>query len=116
MPYPTRPAPPNGPGTCPRCDEAVIWCITTANKVPIAVDPDRDPRGNQAVHQDRTGRWIARQLTKDRATPEGAEALYVPHVVTCPVARATADRTRAAARRRTTSRATTGVRPVRWQW
>lgn len=104
-----RPPAPNGPGHCPRCHQEVIWTLTAENKVTRAVNPDRDPTGNQAVHQNRAGRYISRQLTKDRPTTEGSEHLHVPHVATCPVPaprRASAPRV---ARRRL------GVRPVRWQ-
>lgn len=109
MPYPTtRPPAPNGPDHCPRCLAAVIWC-TTVNQKAQMIDPDRDPRGNQAVRQDHTGRWLVRQLTRERPTPEGSEALHMPHIATCPVP---APRRTPAPR---TSRARTGVRPVRWQ-
>ncbi|MET8826552.1 hypothetical protein ABZX40_36470 [Streptomyces sp. NPDC004610] len=79
-----RPAAPNGPGHCPRCHCPVIWCVTAANRVPLAVDRDRDPGGNQAVRQDHTGRWLTRQLTTERPTTEAAEALHRPHIATCP--------------------------------
>ncbi|MGW1039351.1 hypothetical protein [Streptomyces sp. NPDC002547] len=110
MPYPAQRSPaPNGPGYCPRCHREVLWCITTANRVAQAVDPDRDPRGNAAVRQDHTGRYICRQLTKLRPTPEAGEYLHMPHVATCPVPapRRTPTPTIARGRR--------GVRPVRWQ-
>lgn len=110
MPHPIpRPAPPNGPGHCPRCGRDVIWTLTAENKVTRAVDPDRDPTGNQAVHVNRAGRWISRQLTGERATPEGSEHLHIPHVATCPhpaPRRAPSPRT---------ARGRLGVRPVRWQ-
>lgn len=110
MPYPTpRPPAPNGPGHCPRCRRPVIWTLTAENRVTRAVNPDRDPDGNQAVHQNRAGRWISRQLTRDRPTPEGSESLHVPHVATCPVP---------APRRAATppiARGRLGVRPARWQ-
>ncbi|MEV6125190.1 hypothetical protein AB0M23_32560, partial [Streptomyces sp. NPDC052077] len=74
MPYPApRPPAPNGPGHCPRCHAPVIWCITAARRVAFAVDRDRDSAGNQAVRQDHTGRWLTRQLTKDRPSPENDE-------------------------------------------
>ncbi|GGZ80413.1 hypothetical protein ACFOOM_07705 [Streptomyces echinoruber] len=111
MPYPlARPPAPNGPGRCPRCLQEVIWTTTTANRVAQAVDPDRDPRGNIAVRQDHTGRWISRQLTRERPTPEAGEHLHMPHIATCP---APAPR-RAPAPRITRGRR--GVRPTRrWQ-
>jgi hypothetical protein len=74
------------------------------------IDSGRDERGNQAVRQDHTGRWLVRQLTKERPVPEGDEHLHMPHVATCATARR-----QAAQRRLTPGRARTGVRPVRWQ-
>lgn len=111
MPYPNQsPAPPNGPGTCPRCLAQVIWCTTDANRVPQAIDRHRDPQGNQAVRIDRVGRYLVRQLTRERPTPEGSETLHKPHVATCPV-----PAPRPARRRLSAAKARTGVRPVRWQ-
>ncbi|MFI2437429.1 hypothetical protein [Streptomyces sp. NPDC018693] len=85
MPYPTPrpPAPKNGPGTCPRCYRPVIWA-TTAHQRTQPIDPDRNPKGNQALRQDHTGRWLVRQLNNERPTPEGAEQLHMPHIATCP--------------------------------
>ena len=112
MPYPTtRPPAPNGPATCPRCLAPVIWC-TTVNQRAQMVDRDRNPDGNQAVRQDHTGRWLVRQLTKDRPTVEGAEALHMPHVATCAVPAPPGSPAR---RRMSAARVRTGVRPVRWQ-
>lgn len=109
MPYPTtRPPAPNGPATCPRCHAPVIWC-TTVNQKAQMVDRDRNPDGNQAVRQDHTGRWLVRQLTKDRPTPEGAEALHMPHIATCAVPAPRQPRL-------PVPRGRTGVRPIRrWQ-
>ncbi|WP_228915954.1 hypothetical protein [Streptomyces sp. DH20] len=110
MPYPTpRPPAPNGPGRCPRCLGEVLWCVTAANRVPFAVDVDRNEAGNQAVRQDVTGRWLTRQLTKDRPTLEHDEHLHMPHLKTCPVPAPRS--TPRPARGRTRQ----GVRPVRWQ-
>ncbi len=109
MPYPTaRPPAPNGPGHCPRCLREVLWCITATNRVAFAVDPERDENGNQAVRQDHTGRWLTRQLTRERPTPEAGENLHMPHVKTCPAPAPRAPRPPASRSRR-------GVRPVRWQ-
>lgn len=107
MPYPTtRPAAPNGPATCPRCLALVIWCTTEKQRAQM-VDRDRNPDGNQAVRVDHTGRWLVRQLSNERPTPEAGEALHMPHVATCPVP----------APRRTPTpgipRGRRGVRPVR---
>ncbi|MFJ6659683.1 hypothetical protein ACIQNG_25520 [Streptomyces sp. NPDC091377] len=103
-----RPPTPNGYAPCPRCLATVIWCVTAKNRVPLAVDPDRDPAGNQAVRQDHTGRWLTRQLTRERPTPEAGENLHPLHRLTCPTP---APRTT----RPTTTRTRHGVRPVRWQ-
>lgn len=110
MPYqPPRPTPRNGPGTCPRCGEPVIWCLT-ARGLTQAVNARRVEYGNQAVRQDLAGRWHTRQLAGDRRTLEGSEALHYPHAPTCsnPPAGTTP-------RRLTAGKARTGVRPVRWQ-
>lgn len=109
MPYPSpRPAPRNGPGHCPRCRNPVIWCVTAHQKAQM-VDADRNPDGNQAVRQDHTGRWLVRQLTRERPTPEAGENLHMPHIATCPTP---APRRTPAPR---TPRGRRGVRPVRWQ-
>ncbi|MFJ2002159.1 hypothetical protein [Streptomyces chartreusis] len=108
MPYPTPgPPAPNGPDHCPRCHAPVTWCTTEHQKAQM-VDRYRNPRGNQAVRQDHTGRWLVRQLTKDRATPEGAEALHMPHVATCTVPPPRPPRMPVPRGRR-------GVRPIRQQ-
>ncbi|WP_432159162.1 hypothetical protein [Streptomyces sp. bgisy153] len=106
MPYPAPrpPATKNGPGTCPRCYRPVIWCVN-ANQNTQAVDPDRDPKGNQAVRQDHTGRWLTRQLTRERPTLEGAEQLHMPHIATCPAP------TPPRPRRPTAPRQRRGIRP-----
>ncbi|QQM44984.1 hypothetical protein [Streptomyces liliifuscus] len=111
MPHPSpRPSPRNGPGNCPRCLEAVIWCVTDANRVTQAVDPKPDPAGNQAVRIDRVGRYLVRQLSNDRPSLEGSEKLHKPHVATCPV-----PAPKPAAKRLSATKVRAGVRPVRWQ-
>lgn len=110
MPYPNpRPPAPNGPGTCPRCSQNVIWCLTTANRVAQAIDPHREDTGNQAVRTDHTGRWLVRQLSSERPSPEAGEHLHKPHIATCPAP------TPRQQPRTPTTRARTGVRPHRWQ-
>ncbi len=79
MPYQNpRPAPRNGPGNCPRCGAPVIYCLN-ANGNTQAINRERRDYGNQAVRQDQAGRWHVRQLTKERSTLEGSEALHYPH-------------------------------------
>lgn len=113
MPYNNpipRPAPRNGPGTCSRCGESVIFCLNANGNVQ-AVNPNRvEEWGNQAVRQDGTGRWHVRQLTKERPTLEGSEALHYPHAPTC-----TNPAPKTATRRLSAGRVRVGVRPVRWQ-
>ncbi|MGW4107025.1 hypothetical protein [Streptomyces sp. NPDC004976] len=82
--------------------------MTAANRVPLAVEVDRNEDGNQAVRQDHTGRWLTRQLTKERPTPENDEHLHMPHIKSCPVPAPRGARTPA-------PRIHRGVRPVRWQ-
>lgn len=108
MPYPTpRPPATNGPGHCPRCLAAVIWCVTV-NQRTQAIDTARNDDGNQAVRVDHTGRWLVRQLTSERPTPEAGENLHMPHIATCPAPAPRQPRTAGTRGRR-------GVRPVRWQ-
>lgn len=108
MPYPPpRPPAPNGPNYCPRCHQAVIWCVTAHQKAQM-VDHDPNAEGNQAVRQDHTGRWLVRQLSGERPTPEGAEKLHMPHQATCPVPAPRAPRPAAGRDRR-------GVRPSPWR-
>ncbi|WP_432135850.1 hypothetical protein [Streptomyces sp. bgisy154] len=105
MPYPIpRPPAPNGPGHCPRCLQPVIWATTT-NQRTQAIDPDRNPNGNQALRVDGTGRWLVRQLTKERPTPEHDEHLHMPHIATCPAP------TPPRPRRPTAPRQRRGIRP-----
>ncbi|MGY1498585.1 hypothetical protein ACW4TU_18630 [Streptomyces sp. QTS52] len=82
-PYPNqKPAPRNGSGQCTRCHADVIYCLN-ANGNTQAINAQRVDYGNQAVRQDSAGRWHVRQLTKDRPTLEGSEALHYPHAPTC---------------------------------
>lgn len=106
--HPTyRPPAPNGPDHCPRCFEPVIWCVTVHQKAQM-VDRHRNEDGNQAVRQDATGRWLVRQLTKDRPTLEGAENIHMPHHATCRVPAPRQPRPALSRDRRS-------VRPARWQ-
>lgn len=110
MPYQNpRPAPRNGPGTCTRCGEPVIFCLN-ANGNTQAINAQRVDYGNQAVRQDQTGRYHVRQLTNERSTLEGSEALHYPHAPTC-----RNPPPKPAARRLSSAKVRVGVRPVRWQ-
>lgn len=111
MPYQNpRPAPRNGPGLCPRCRADVVFCLNARGRTQ-AINRERRDYGNQAVRQDSAGRWHVRQLTRERPTLEGSEALHYPHAPTCanPAPKAPAKQ------RLSASRVTVGVRPVRWQ-
>ncbi|MCZ0996375.1 Trp family transcriptional regulator [Streptomyces noursei] len=55
----------------------MIFCLN-ANGNTQMVNRDRVDYGNQAVRQDQTGRWHTRQLTRERPTLEGSEALHYP--------------------------------------
>ena len=87
----------------------LYWVYHDPNRRAQMVDHDPDPRGNQAVRQDHTGRWLVRQLSGERPTPEGAEKLHMPHVATCPVP---APRPRP---RLAIPRGRQGVRPAPWR-
>ncbi|MDX3024049.1 hypothetical protein [Streptomyces acidiscabies] len=112
MPYPAPAITPDptGPGHCPDCNAQVLWCLTTANRRRIPINPAPDPTGNQAVRIATDGTHWTRQLTRERPHVEVREVLRRPHLADCPAARR-----RAATSRRTTGRARSGVRPVRWQ-
>lgn len=111
--YPSPTAGRTGPGRCPDCERAVIWCLTTRHQKRIAIDPNPDPTGNQAVSVRDTTYW-ARQLSGDRPNVEDREVLRQPHVASCPVAkaRAAAAKRRLTAHYRNTARA---VRPAPWR-
>ena len=109
MYQPTRPTPRNGPGNCDRCGDPVIYCLN-ARSITQAINTQRVGYGNQAVRQDLAGRWHVRQLSGDRKTLEGSEALHYPHAATCSnPARGTTPR------RLSSGKVRQGVRPVRWQ-
>lgn len=112
MPYQNpRPTPRNGPGRCPHCGDAVIFCLN-ANGNTQMINAQRVPDyGNQAVRQDSVGRYHVRQLAKDRSTLEGSEALHYPHAPTC----SNPPPKQPAARRLSSAKVRVGVRPVRWQ-
>ncbi|XUL91022.1 hypothetical protein ACQ86D_33975 [Streptomyces galilaeus] len=102
-----------GYGTCDLCSRSVLYALTTRHRQIIAIDPPEDPTGNQAISVKDSIYWT-RQLSNDRPVSEEREVLRRPHFSSCPVALARA-RKRKATARRTTGRATQGVRPVRWQ-
>ncbi|NJP75698.1 hypothetical protein HCJ99_34025, partial [Streptomyces sp. C1-2] len=72
--------------------------------------PDRNDRGNQAVRVDHTGRWLVRQLDKERPTPENDEHLHMPHIATCTAATPRPARTASAG-----GRGRRVLRPAPWQ-
>ncbi|QFR00739.1 hypothetical protein F9278_36300 [Streptomyces phaeolivaceus] len=105
MPYQNpRPAR-NGPGTCPRCGDDVIFCLNAGGNTQM-INRERRDYGNQAVRQDQAGRYHVRQLTNERSTLEGSEALHYPHAPTCQNPPA-----RPAARRLSSAKVRFGVRP-----
>ncbi|MEU9349052.1 hypothetical protein AB0D74_48430 [Streptomyces sp. NPDC048278] len=112
MPYPPpRPPAPNGPGLCPTCFAEVIWCVTVNQRAQM-INATPDAKGNCCVRRDHTGRYLVRQLTRERPTTEGAEALHMPHAATCTVP---PPRRTATPNRMSAARVRQGVRPVRWQ-
>lgn len=109
MPYSTpRPTPRNGPGTCPRCGDDVIFCLNARGNTQM-INRERRDYGNQAVRVDVAGRWHVRQLGGDRTTLEGSEALHYPHAPTC------TNPAPKPARCLSSAKVRVGVRPVRWQ-
>jgi hypothetical protein len=71
-----RPLPP-----CLRCQKTVLWAKTERGKW-MALDPEPDPKGNQAAWKDSDGTWKTRQIGKDNP-PWGFEKVHMPHVATC---------------------------------
>jgi hypothetical protein len=59
-----------------------VWAVTAANSKRIMLDPDPDPKGNQAAYRDHTGTLRTRQLG-DGDEPQGYERRYMPHIATC---------------------------------
>lgn len=72
--------------TCTRCGARIIWTITAAN-ARMAVNPEPDDRGNQAVRTDLTRTHRSRALdgnrNRDRDQLEGGEWQAMPHAATC---------------------------------
>ena len=68
-------------GYCQGCLNPVTWAFTKNGKR-IALNPDPDPKGNQAAYRDARPAWLTRQL-KDGEEPHGYERRYMPHVATC---------------------------------
>lgn len=86
---------------CSYCRKPILWTVTTAGR-PLAVNPDPDPTGNQAVYRDGAGTLKSRGLSADRPGLDHLEWRAVPHIATCPRPPV----------RRTDRRPTQGVRPV----
>ena len=62
-----------------------MWARTERNRW-IALDPDPDPKGNQAAWQDSDGIWKTRQIgpkTGPDDKPWDFEKPHMPHVATC---------------------------------
>lgn len=70
--------------TCRLCLRPVIAARTEARNRWIALDPEPDPKGNQAAWQDSDGTWRTRQVGAASEPPWGWETVYMPHVATCP--------------------------------
>ncbi len=76
---------PTTPQPCRRCRKPIVWARTERNKW-IALDPDPDPKGNQAAWQDSDGIWKTRQIgpnTGPDDKPWDFEKPYMPHVASC---------------------------------
>lgn len=67
---------------CDFCGRPLLWA-TTVYERPIPLDPDPDPKGNQAIYRDGTGALRTRHLKKGQQ-PQPFEKLHMPHVATCP--------------------------------
>jgi hypothetical protein len=70
-------------GRCDWCGAKILWTVTAATGSRMAMDPEPNEQGNQAVHKNVTGAYVSRGISKDRPTVEAAEWLAVPHVATC---------------------------------
>lgn len=76
---------PSSPQPCRRCRKPVLWARTERNRW-IALDPDPDPKGNQAAWQDSDGIWKTRQISPNAGPndkPWTFEKPYMPHVAAC---------------------------------
>jgi hypothetical protein len=68
---------------CGRCRQPVLPARTERGRR-IALDPQPDPKGNQAAFQDSDGTWKTRQFGQPGSDPPwGWETVYTPHVATC---------------------------------
>jgi hypothetical protein len=66
---------------CQHCGNAVLRAFTAAGKRQL-LNPEPDPAGNVAAHQDGTGAWRARVPNAERPL-DGWEHIYMPHPATC---------------------------------
>jgi hypothetical protein len=70
------------PNECWDCHQPIVWAVTAANSKRIMLNPDPDPKGNQAAYRDHTETYRTRQI-KDDEEPRGYERRMMPHVATC---------------------------------
>lgn len=89
----------------------MIWATIERQKSQM-VDRDCDKRGNQAVRQDHTDRWLVRQLSEQRPIPVGAETLHLQYIAICSAPPLLGQATRW---RMSVGRDCVCVRAVRWQ-
>jgi hypothetical protein len=76
--------PPTTPRPCRRCLKPVQWARTERGKW-LPLDPEPDPKGNQAAWQDADGVWKTRQVGPGAGPndkPWDFERIYMPHVST----------------------------------
>jgi hypothetical protein len=66
---------------CLRCRRTVLWAKTERGKW-LPLDPEPDPKGNQAAWQDSDGTRKTRQLSPKSDPPWGWERVYMPHLLT----------------------------------
>ena len=70
------------PQVCQHCLQPVILARTEAHGRQFLLDPEPNPKGNQAAFTDPAGAWHTRQFGKDNP-PYSFETVYMPHVATC---------------------------------
>ncbi|MFJ2209362.1 hypothetical protein [Streptomyces microflavus] len=93
---------------CRRCQDPIVWCLTTANGRRQPVNAAPDETGNVAVMQGADGVLYVRTITAARPDIKAGEWQAKPHFATCtsPPPRRSGGGGQ---------RSTSGVRPVPWQ-